>query len=123
MSAFNPKQGPLLRCPSRQRLEERIEVCLINKPPSADNYIAAIAKPIIVTNGQEQVKTPETVSDLTLSEYSSMSQQFTYRIVSGTQGEEESSVGVNLVRRRFDTAAKAVVLQFNVVFAPSKPFK
>lgn len=127
MSAFKPTQGPVFQCPAKQRIEERLEVCLINKPPSADNYVAAIARPITPASKQQQqlltVKTPESMSEIAESEYNVMSQQFTYRIVSGTRGDEESSVGVSLVRRRYDPNTKAVALLFNVVFAPYKPFK
>ena len=128
MSAFKPTQGPLLQCPSRQRLEERLEVCLITCPPSSDNYIAAIARPITPATKQQwqqqlPLETPASTSEFAESEYSVVSQQYTYRIVSGTHGYEENSVGVNLVRQRYDPNAKAIALLFNVVFAPYKPLK
>ncbi|NXC08204.1 CFA47 protein, partial [Orthonyx spaldingii] len=112
------QKSVVIRCQARQRVEQRVELLLIGVMPGA----AALPD----AGNSAMVNTDKSSDTQKVTDGSSATLEFLYEVQYQSdeiKSQLESSVGMQLVQKEWDTESRIVTLIFNVVFAPSKPMR
>ncbi|NXU41330.1 CFA47 protein, partial [Drymodes brunneopygia] len=112
------QKSVVIRCQARQRLEQRVELLLIGVMPGAPALPGTGNSAMV--SADESSNTPE------VTDGSSATLEFLYELQYQSdeiRSQLESLVGMELVEKEWDTESRIVTLNFNVVFAPSKPMR
>ncbi|NXR76853.1 CFA47 protein, partial [Pycnonotus jocosus] len=113
------QKSVVIRCEAKQRVEQRVELLLIGVMMPG-----ATALPDEGNSAEVDVYEPSNTPEVT--EGSSATLEFLYELQYQSdeiRSQLESSVGMQLVEKEWDTESRIVTLIFNVVFAPSKPMR
>ncbi|XP_064263439.1 cilia- and flagella-associated protein 47 isoform X3 [Passer domesticus] len=112
------QKSVVIRCQARQRLEQRVELLLIGVIPGP------LALPPAGNSATVDMDESSNTSEVT--DGSSATLEFLYELryqSNEIRSQLESSVGMELVEKEWDTESRIVTLIFNVVFAPNKPMR
>ncbi|KFZ48500.1 Putative uncharacterized protein CXorf30, partial [Podiceps cristatus] len=110
----------VVRCRARQRVERRVEVVLTGVGPVATAMPAARSSDMVNTDK------PDNIQEVQVTDGFSTTAEFLYELQyqsNEIKSQLESSVGMHLIQREYNTESGIITLIFNIVFAPTKPMR
>ncbi|NXG19965.1 CFA47 protein, partial [Grallaria varia] len=107
----------VIRCPARQRVEQRVEMLLFGVVPD---------EPAARNSDMANTDDSANIQEVQVTDGFSATAEFLYELQyqsNEIRSQLESLVGMDLVQTEWDTESGIVTLVFKVVFTPNKPVR